>query len=114
MNDHPLRTDPDREARIRARAYRLWEEEGRPHGRDVEFWERARELEAIETCSPAMPPNPVAEPRSPVVEDADPVVDADLQADPGVSHGPTESGTKAPPPRRGGARSAPRKKREPR
>ncbi len=27
---------------IRVRAYHLWEADGRPHGRDLEFWERAR------------------------------------------------------------------------
>jgi hypothetical protein len=34
--------------RIRERAYRLWEENGCPPGRDQEFWERARELVEIE------------------------------------------------------------------
>jgi Protein of unknown function (DUF2934) len=29
------------EERIRARAYEIWEEEGRPTGRDVEHWIRA-------------------------------------------------------------------------
>jgi hypothetical protein len=32
----------DREERIRQRAHALWEQEGRPHGRDREHWERAR------------------------------------------------------------------------
>lgn len=31
---------PD-EATIRQRAYLLWEEEGRPEGRETEFWMRA-------------------------------------------------------------------------
>jgi hypothetical protein len=35
------------EKAIRERAYHIWEEEGRPHGRDREHWERAsREIEA--------------------------------------------------------------------
>ncbi len=34
--------------RIRARAYRLWEEDGRPEGREVEHWDKARILVAIE------------------------------------------------------------------
>ena len=33
-------TRPD-DATIRDRAYRIWEEEGRPEGRDTEFWMRA-------------------------------------------------------------------------
>jgi hypothetical protein len=40
--------DETLEARTRTRAYHLWEMDGRPHGRDEEFWERARELIAIE------------------------------------------------------------------
>jgi len=35
---------PDRERRIRERAYHLWEADGKPHGRDVTYWERACEL----------------------------------------------------------------------
>ena len=38
----------DSEHRIRERAYQLWEEEGRPEGRDIEYWERARCLIGIE------------------------------------------------------------------
>ncbi len=44
---NPLDPSADYEERIRRRAYHLWEDDGRPHGRDAEFWERARELEAI-------------------------------------------------------------------
>jgi hypothetical protein len=46
--------------RIRIRAYHLWEENGRPRGRDEEFWERARELIAIEDNPTAgQLPNPM-------------------------------------------------------
>jgi hypothetical protein len=35
------------DAKIRERAHKIWEAEGRPHGRDREHWERAaREIEA--------------------------------------------------------------------
>jgi hypothetical protein len=34
--------------RIRERAYHLWDSEGRPDGRETEYWERARELVGIE------------------------------------------------------------------
>lgn len=40
--------DPEREEKVRERAYRLWEEEGRPEGRHAYHWERAREIVAIE------------------------------------------------------------------
>jgi hypothetical protein len=48
MADNPLKFDANREERIRARAYHLWESEGRPEGRAVEFWERAAELVGME------------------------------------------------------------------
>ena len=44
---HPA-TAPEREQRIRERAYLLWEADGGPHGRDVEYWERACELISVE------------------------------------------------------------------
>jgi hypothetical protein len=36
------------EERIKQRAHRIWEEEGRPEGRDKEHWDMAAELVAIE------------------------------------------------------------------
>ncbi len=39
---------PDREARIRDRAYDLWDQAGRPAGGAEPFLERARELIAME------------------------------------------------------------------
>ncbi len=46
--------------RIRLRAYQLWEADGRPAGRDAEFWERARELNSIEdNPSAGQLPNPI-------------------------------------------------------
>jgi hypothetical protein len=41
---NPLAADPAREHRVRERAYHLWEADGKPHGSDVHYWERAREL----------------------------------------------------------------------
>lgn len=39
--------DHVREIEIRTRSYSIWEEEGRPEGRDLELWLRAKaELEA--------------------------------------------------------------------
>jgi hypothetical protein len=35
-------SEPD-ERRIRERAYDIWIEEGRPHGRDLAHWRRARQ-----------------------------------------------------------------------
>jgi hypothetical protein len=37
-----IASEPD-ERRIRERAYDIWIEEGRPHGRDLAHWRRARQ-----------------------------------------------------------------------
>ena len=42
----------DVEERIHRRAYEIWEREGRPHGRDSEHWQRARE-EILTALPPA-------------------------------------------------------------
>lgn len=33
----------DKEDKRRQRAYRIWEDEGRPEGRDLDHWQRAEE-----------------------------------------------------------------------
>ncbi len=59
MSDSPFDDSPAHEARIRERAYALWEQDGRPHGRADEFWERARELIGMEDSAGAgLLPNP--------------------------------------------------------
>jgi hypothetical protein len=34
---------PDRDERIKRRAYEIWEREGRPSGRDIEHWQQAED-----------------------------------------------------------------------
>ena len=54
----------DTEQRIRERAHRIWEEEGRPHGREQEHWDRARFLVGLEDNADAgLEPNPMVEDR---------------------------------------------------
>lgn len=66
MLNNPLHDDPQREQRVRERAYHLWEADGKPHGRDVEYWQRARELVAMEENADAgRLPNPQNHPDSP-------------------------------------------------
>ena len=48
MSNNPLEDDPARDQRIRERAYELWQADGEPHGGDLEYWERARELVGME------------------------------------------------------------------
>jgi hypothetical protein len=77
MSDNPLEMTPEREHRIRERAYVLWEEDGRPEGRAVEFWERAAEQIAIEDHPGAgLLPNPMGESGEP---GAEPVEEAAIQ-----------------------------------
>jgi len=68
MVRNPLAPDPEREQRVRERAYHLWEADGKPHGRDVEYWERARELVGMEeSAGSGLLPNPQNTPDSPRV-----------------------------------------------
>jgi hypothetical protein len=64
MSDNPLDdSDESRQQRIRERAYHLWEADGYPHGRELEFWERARELVGMEEHPHAGElPNPMSLP----------------------------------------------------
>ncbi|HEY0181759.1 MAG TPA: DUF2934 domain-containing protein [Rhodopila sp.] len=82
---NPLAHDPDREQRVRERAYHLWEADGKPHGRDVEYWERARELVGMEeSAGSGQLPNPQSNPNSPRetgIEEAD--IQANLGEFPG-------------------------------
>lgn len=55
--------DGDSDEAIRIRAYHLWQKEGCPDGRDLEFWERAR---LIEQADAAAGPGAAAEPSTEV------------------------------------------------
>jgi hypothetical protein len=44
MSDNLQNDTPERENRIRERAYHLWEEDGRPEGREQDYWERAEAM----------------------------------------------------------------------
>ena len=66
--DSPLDPSPEHQQRIRERAYHLWEADGRPHGRYAEYWERARELDAI-ASSPSAGLRPINQPE--VMDQAD-------------------------------------------
>lgn len=65
--------------RIRERAYLLWVEEGRPHGRDEHHWHLAAQFIAMEeaaaSASESVPP-PVATPRKAAGRPAKPSVGA--------------------------------------
>ena len=68
------RKDPDdREQRIREMAHRIWEDEGRPPGRDKRHWEMAESLvgEEKEQINPESPPKTGERPAQAVVTAAD-------------------------------------------
>jgi len=44
------------EQRIRARAHQIWEQEGRPQGREHDHWEKARILVSIEDDKSSLKP----------------------------------------------------------
>ena len=59
---NPLAPSEAQLHRIRVRAYHLWESEGRPGGQAETYWERARELDALESGHPALMPDDAAIP----------------------------------------------------
>jgi hypothetical protein len=62
MSDNPLESTPERKARIRARACRLWEADGCPQGREQEYLERAEALIGMEEhAGAALEPNPMTQ-----------------------------------------------------
>lgn len=52
----------DREPRIRAQAYRIWEEEGRPDGRAERHWREAERRVAAEDAGGSPPADPLRNP----------------------------------------------------
>ncbi|MCR6500900.1 DUF2934 domain-containing protein [Shinella sp. CPCC 101442] len=50
----------DQSERIRKRAHQIWEEEGRPEGREYSHWLRARaDIQAEDGEKPRLPENPL-------------------------------------------------------
>ena len=48
MNEEAKKTDE----RVRVRAYHLWDQDGRPHGRNDDYWNRAlAEIQAEERAA---------------------------------------------------------------
>src|SRR3954463_16607246 len=48
--------DTELQDRIRSKAHQLWEEEGRPEGREMDHWDKARILVAIEDDRTSLTP----------------------------------------------------------
>jgi hypothetical protein len=92
----------DLEQRIRERAYRLWEEEGRPEGREAAHWEMAATLIAIEDNPQAgRAENPVIRDRErgPTGEPVEPIEALTNQGEaPGLTDQGREQSPAFPPP----------------
>jgi hypothetical protein len=76
--------DLDREQRIRERAYHLWDRDGRPEGRELEYWEQARTLIG-------MSENPQAGQMSVVSKSDRPIEEAALQDNLATPRAPRDS-----------------------
>ena len=85
-------TEHDEEEEIRARARRMWHEAGCPQGREAEYLERARELQAfIDHPNAGLLPNPmVAHPQP--ESTGQPVEEAELQENLGEFPGRNDQG----------------------
>lgn len=74
-----VQSEEARERKIRARALRLWRAEGAPKGREAEYLERARELQAIDDNPTAgQLPNPMTL-HGGEVPPAEPVEEAEIE-----------------------------------
>jgi hypothetical protein len=86
------RTGQDHDKAIRDRACRMWREAGSPKGREDEYLERARELQAfVDHPGSGLLPNPmIAHPEPSVTEE--PVEEAELLENLGEFPGRTDQG----------------------
>ncbi len=90
--------DRNHERSIRERARRMWREAGSPKGREAEYLERARELQAfVDHPGAGLLPNPmVAHPDPGVTEE--PIEEAELVENLGEFPGRTDQGDRLPAP----------------
>ncbi len=72
------KADREHERRIRERAERMWREAGSPNGREQEYLERARELQAfVDHPDAGLLPNPMVAHPQPIATE-EPVEEAEL------------------------------------
>lgn len=86
------------ERRIRERAYRIWEEEGRPEGRAEDHWEQAKMIIALEDTQKTML-KPIQEPQAEPIEAVENLGEFPTLTDQGEEQSyPTSHPLKAPRP----------------
>jgi Protein of unknown function (DUF2934) len=92
------RAEQDHDRQIRARARRMWREAGKPKGREDEYVERARELQAfVEHPAAGLLPNPMVAHPHPATS-MEPVEEAELLENLGEFPGRTDQGDRVPAP----------------
>jgi Protein of unknown function (DUF2934) len=92
------KANAEHDRRIRLRAKRMWREAGSPKGREDEYLERARELQAfVEHPNAALLPNPMVAHPQPVATE-EPVEEAELMENLGEFPGRTDQGDRVPAP----------------
>jgi hypothetical protein len=83
-----MHSQSDRDARIRDRAYQIWDREGRRHGRHEAHWQQAkREIDAEETGTAGAQKAPARSTRAkktPVTSEASPPTVSRAQANDGA------------------------------
>jgi hypothetical protein len=92
------RAEQDHERHIRVRAQRMWHDAGSPTGREDEYIERARELQAfVDHPGAGLLPNPMVAHPEPSAT-AEPVEEAELLENLGEFPGRTDQGDRLPAP----------------
>lgn len=79
----------DRNARVREHAYRLWQQEGEPHGRDRDHWEQAERDIGHDGPSAEEAPAPAPSSQAEVAASAPVTADASSVSDGGASETPS-------------------------
>ena len=93
-----VKAETEHDRRIRARARRMWREAGGPKGREDEYLERARELQAfVDHPAAALLPNPMVAHPQPVATEQ-PVEEAELLENLGEFPGRSDQGDRMPAP----------------
>src|SRR5579864_9251921 len=92
------RAEREHERLIRERALRMWHEAGSPNGRESEYLEQARELQAfVDHPDSGLLPNPMVAHPEPAVT-GEPVEEAELQENLGEFPGRSDQGDRVPAP----------------
>jgi hypothetical protein len=98
LEDEMANSEREHDRDIRARARRMWREAGSPVGREPEYLERARELQAfVDHPDAGLLPNPMVQHPQPEANE-EPIEEAELLENLGEFPGRTDQGDRVPAP----------------